>query len=112
MFKRTLEFLAMGAALLALTYPQTGLAETFKASDFLKWQLKSQTTYIRTSVGMASLIAGRNSKQQGECLDEWYFNDTPLRDRFILDTMKRVPDYHPRAVILAVLEKQCGSLVY
>lgn len=86
--------------------------DTFKSSDFLNWDLKSQTYYIRTSIGMAGLIAGRNDEAQGKCLDNWYFNDTPLRDQFILKTMRRVPDYHPRAVILAVLEKQCGPLIY
>lgn len=86
--------------------------DIFKSSEFLKWKRTSQDFYIETSVGMASLIAGRNNAEQGECLDKWYFSDVTEKNKFVLKTMKRFPDYHPRGVILAVLEKQCGKLTY
>ena len=61
---------------------------------------------------MAGLIAGRNDDSQGKCLEDWYFSDETVSNNQVLDVMRQYPDYHPRGVILAVMEKRCGKLVY
>ncbi len=92
--------------------PQNAIAGVFKSSEFLTWKRNSQDFYIRTSIGMAGLIATRNDKAHGKCLDDWYFSDEDAANEAILDVMREHPDYHPRGVILAVLEKRCGSFTY
>ena len=78
----------------------------------MKWKRESQDFYIRTSVGMAGLIASRNEKAHGDCLSDWYFTDENAANEEILSIMRQYPDYHPRGVIVAVMEKKCGSIIY
>lgn len=87
-------------------------AETFKSSEFLAWKQESQEFYIRTSVGMAGFIAAQNDKKHADCLESWYLEDEKKSNDFIFDVMGKYPEYHPRGVIVAVLEKQCGKFDY
>ena len=84
----------------------------FKSSEFLKWKRSSQEFYLDATIGMAGLIASQNDKEQGKCIDSWYIDDHAAAIDYILDTMRRAPDYHPRGVIAAVIEKKCGDLRY
>ena len=87
-------------------------AETFTSADFLGWKHESQTYYFRVAIGMAGLIARRNDETQGDCIDNWYFNAESEAHRQIIRVMQDNPSYHPRGVILAILEKRCGKLAY
>ena len=87
-------------------------SEIFKSSEFLTWDREATEFYIRTSVGMASLIVGQTDKSQGKCVDDWYYKDQTVSNAYIFDAMKRFPDYHPRGVILAAMEKKCGKFAY
>ncbi len=91
---------------------QGAQAENFKSSQFLAWPQDNQGFYLRTSIGMASLIAAQNNKSQSKCIDDWYFSKMKERDFEIAQVMRKYPNYHPRAVILAVLKKACGSFTY
>ena len=84
----------------------------FKNSEFLKWSEDNKSFYIRTSIGMASLIAAKNDKAHADCLAKWYFSDQSKKNDFIYGIMKQYPDHHPRGIIMAVLQKQCGSFQY
>ena len=96
-----------------LTYSMPSYAkDMFKNSDFLKWSEDNRSFYIRTSVGMASFIASKNDTKHADCLAKWYFTDQPKKNAFIYGIMKQYPDYHPRGIIMAVLQKQCGSFRY
>lgn len=112
MFKRLLAPAAIALAVMTSAYPQSSFAEIFKSAEFLKWPAKSQSFYFRTSIGMAGLVARRNNKVQGDCIDNWYFYAEKKAHAHIIDVMRKHPSYHPRGVILAVLEKQCGKLIY
>jgi hypothetical protein len=92
----------------ALTSPTK--AQSFEVADFLKWELSSQRSYIDANVGMASLIAGQNDKVQGLCIDDWFYGDTDVATSEVIEIMKRFKEHHPRAVILAVVEKHCGKI--
>ncbi|GJL94271.1 MAG: hypothetical protein DHS20C05_06760 [Hyphococcus sp.] len=96
--------------------PQDAAAEPkpdiFKSETFLTWDRDAQEFYIRTSVGMAGLIAARNDKAHGKCLEDWYFTDESAANSSIIAVMKDYPEYHPRGVIVAVMEKRCGSIIY
>lgn len=105
--------MAVGVSLsLSPAYASKPETDTFKSVQFLEWEKDSQNFYIRTSVGMAGLIAGRNDKAQGDCLDKWYFGDETKANNQILDVMRQYPEYHPRGVIVAMMEKICGSIIY
>ncbi len=106
----------MGVALLLVGYPQISAADTqqdiFKSSTVIQWNKDQQRFFLEASIRMAGLIAARNSAQQSKCLDEWYIQKEAQRHEAILQKMAEYPDYHPSGIILAYLEKQCGSLVY
>ena len=109
MFKINFFATASFIAFVFLCFPQELLADTFKSETFLTWNRDSQDYYIRTSIGMASLISAQNDKAHAKCLDDWYYKDEGAGNDAVLATMKRFPEYHPRGVILAVMQKRCGS---
>ncbi|MEM6812655.1 MAG: hypothetical protein AAF549_09345 [Pseudomonadota bacterium] len=93
-------------------FPQQSVAKIFTGKSFLIWEQKNQSFYIHTSIGMAALVVGQTSKKQAKCIDEWYFKDEESGIDFILSNMRKYPEYHPRGIILAVMEKKCGKFVY
>ena len=76
------------------------------------WGKPSQELYIGASIRMAGIIMSRNSATQSKCIESWYQNQKEQRHKAIRKTMKEYPSHHPQGIILAVLEKQCGSTVY
>lgn len=106
--------MAVCAALAAACNPQNGAAasaskpEMFKSEMFMTWEAEQRAFYIRTSVGMASLVIAQSSKKDASCIDGWYFGDEDAANAVIYDAMIKNPDYHPRGVLLAVIEKQCA----
>lgn len=99
---------SMMAVMPSVTFAKDG----FTGSEFLTWKHESQLGYIETAIGMAGLIATQNDTQQSSCIDGWYYSDKPGKSKIITDFMRNNPDYHPRGVILAILQKQCGSFTY
>lgn len=86
--------------------------ESFKSSEFLTWKRSNQEFYIDTSIGMAILIADQNDKAHAKCVGQWYGNDPAGVFKSVIKAMRRFPEYHPRGVILAVVEKRCGEFTY
>lgn len=88
-------------------------AETpLKSSKFLNWTEANRSFYIRTSIGMAAFIAVQNDKKHAKCMEHWYFSNEKRSNQAIYKVMRKFSDYHPWGVIVAVLEKQCGSFKY
>ncbi|MBL27252.1 MAG: hypothetical protein CMM50_06860 [Rhodospirillaceae bacterium] len=114
MSKQKLFAYAMVVGAGALIYPQSPWAEGFSSADFLRWDRQSQDFLIQTSVTMVGIVASQTTENFAPCLDRWYSaSDDQVRASrhdHILDVMREHPDYHPQAVILAVLKKQCGPL--
>ncbi len=84
----------------------------FKSSEFMNWSEGNRSFYIRTSIGMATMIAIHNDKKHMKCLENWYFSNEKQSNQIIYKTMKKYPDHHPRGVLFALLEKACGSFKY
>lgn len=84
----------------------------FTAADFLKWPQDSRRSYVQNALMMANMIAVENNRGQADCISNWYFSDRPRKDAFIDSVMQKYPTHHPMGVILAVIEKQCGSFKY
>lgn len=86
--------------------------DVFKAEDFLTWERENQEYYFQVSIGMASLIAARNEKSQGDCIDNWFFKNRTEASDEILTVMRQYPENHPAGLVLAVLQKHCGTFTY
>jgi hypothetical protein len=86
--------------------------DKFKSAEFLRWAPDSQKSYIVTSVVMAGVIAGQNKPDQSKCIGQWMTDNEGAGFPSVKDAMARFPDHHPTGVIVAVLEKVCGSVKY
>lgn len=85
--------------------------KTFTSAEFLTWKESSQDFYIEASVGMAALVAIHtdSEKKMAPCIDKWYYSDEANSNAFIRSVMREHSEFHPRAIILGVLEKRCGE---
>lgn len=86
--------------------------EPLTAGKFLHYSAQEQRSYILTSTVMAGLVAGQNRKSQTRCIDDWVGQHEGSGFQPILKTMRQYPAYHPSGVIIAVLQKACGSFRY
>lgn len=107
---------ALGKAFLAacLIYPQLSVADDFTSADVLTWEESAQDSYFNTSVGMIAILATQTGSHGhiADCLNDWYWNEDgndPEKNAAIREVMSGLTDYHPQAVILAVVEKHCGT---
>ncbi|MEO0679366.1 MAG: hypothetical protein AAF192_03010 [Pseudomonadota bacterium] len=97
-----------GAALIVLLAGAAPAeAESFTAADFLTWDDANRGAYVEISVGMAGLIAQQIDAAKAECITTWYFSRMSAANDEVYAAMRRFPDHHPRALILAVLRKRC-----
>ena len=87
-------------------------ADGFKASEFLKFPQENQKGYISASAMMAGLIATQNVPDQAKCIDRWVADEATRGYPRIAEAMKAHGDYHPTAVIMSVLQKECGAVKY
>ena len=110
MFKRKLLPFAMATAIMAASYPHQTFATEFKSSDFLQWPADSQSYYFRTSIGMASFIVSFREEEQARCIGDWYFDNTASAEAELRAAMEEHPTYHPRGMIVWVLQKKCGKI--
>lgn len=101
------------ASLSTIVCAQAGIAEeAFKSSDFLAWSKENQRGYVTAAATAAGVIANLNRAGQAKCIDDW---GTKYREggyQPVIEAMKKLPDYHPMAVAIAVLQKACGSFEY
>ncbi len=105
---------AKAIALSLLAFPQISMAQEFTSADVLEWNEESQNSLFLTSVGMIGIVATQTKRhgQIVECLNEWYWIDGEVdaeRNDEIRKFMQLFPEIHPQAIILAVIEKECGS---
>ncbi len=111
MMKKSVFTASIFAVLLTFCMPSYA-KNIFKNSEFLKWSEDNKSFYIRTSIGMAGLIAAQNDKKHARCIEGWYYSDEGIENEKIYKVMRKYPDHHPRGIIVAVLQKQCGSFNY
>lgn len=100
------------ASLSTIVCSTGAFGEDFKSSKFLTYAPEAQKSYIITSVVMAGIIAGQNKPDQSTCIDRWMADHEAAGFSSVKDAMSRFPDHHPSGVIVAVLEKACGSVKY
>lgn len=84
----------------------------YKSSKFLTYPAESQKGYISTAIMMAGSIAAQNKQEQARCIDDWATKHREAGYLPVIEAMQKHPDYHPAGVIIAVLQKVCGSFKY
>lgn len=107
-WKRTAQI----AVALALICPQISWSEGFTGAQFLEWSEPSQSSYFRSSLAMATFVAGRIDEDLATCLDDWFAGDQTrirARERELTEAIARNAEFHPSAVIMLYLEQECGS---
>lgn len=95
-------------------YPQVLSAGGFTSADVLNWDKEAQDSYFQTSVTMIAIVATQTGEHDAiaKCIDGWYGGgdaSQPQRSARIRSVMEGLPNYHPQALILAVIEKECGD---
>lgn len=88
------------------------VADSFTGEKFLTWPRDSQESLIQSSIMMTGIIAAQHRTDIAGCIDDWYTGDEAVqaqRHEFVIDTIRKNPSYHPQGVILALLQKECGS---
>jgi len=86
--------------------------DKFRSAEFLKWSDAERKSYIATSVLMAVVIAGDNNPEQNKCIKRWLADNDGAGFPTVKAAMARFPEHHPTGVVVAVLEKACGSFKY
>ena len=67
---------------------------------------------MQTSVSMAGVIAAQTKPEIARCIDGWYFvNDDAVdqRNAEIIGLISENAGFHPSAVILAAIQRECGT---
>ena len=103
------------AVLLFLGYQQTAIADSttdkngFRNSQFLTLTDEQKKYWITGTIEALAYVAAAKSQQQGQCVVDWYYTDTPRKNGLILGSIEKYPDSTPSAVILALTERECGT---
>lgn len=101
------------ASLCTIVCAQGGIAaEGFKSSEFLTWGAENQRGYITAAATAAGVIANLNRAGQAKCIDDWGAKYREGGYQPVIEAMKKLPNFHPMAVTLTVIEKACGEFRY
>lgn len=101
------------AVLLVLSFPQLAAAEGFTSADLLAWPETEQASYFSISVGMVGIVAMQTGRHDDAvtCINNWYWpggtQEHGSQNETIRTVMRSLPDAHPQAIIMAVIEREC-----
>lgn len=87
-------------------------SKNVRIKEFLKYDYNSQDYYFKATIDAATVIAAQIRKDMSLCIADWYSDDPGTikrRNTEILTIMEEYPDSYPIAIIIAVLQKQCGK---
>lgn len=112
MFKLKYQFIGILIGMTIVQYSTASAVRSFKSSKFLEYPAEGQKSYITSSILAAGLIAAQNNKTQARCIDNWGAKYRDDGYQPIINAMRRYPDDHPTSLILAVLQRDCGSFKY
>ncbi|MGJ8690803.1 MAG: hypothetical protein ACSHXZ_14935 [Gammaproteobacteria bacterium] len=86
-------------------------SKNVRIKEFLTYDYNSQDYYLKATIDAATVIAAQIRKDMSLCIADWYSDDPGTikqRNTEILTIMEEYPDSYPIAIIIAVLQKQCG----
>ena len=109
---KTRTFLCMISLAFSVNYPQQVWAsDAFTNKDFLAMPDVQKKFWLSGAISTLSSVAFVKEPAQGKCVYDWYFKDTANKNGKILSAMTQYPDAIPAAVIIAMLERDCGRFV-
>jgi len=97
---------------IGLVYSQNLSAENFTSAKVLDWPEASQEALFQNSITMIGIVASQVKPDIARCIDKWYGADEALgKKRYdeIRSALEKYPEYHPQAIVLAVVQKACGK---
>lgn len=59
---------------------------------------------------MAAIIVAETDAAKAQCISDWLGRQKAARFEGVIATIRRLPDFHPQATFVSILEKHCGSL--
>ena len=80
--------------------------------DLLEANHEAQTSFLQISMSMAVVVASQTRPDIAECIGRWYPADASIRkERHIemLDNVKKNPSHNPTVIVLATIQKHCGT---
>lgn len=99
------------SAALAFGYPQFSSAQMITNAEFLERSENYKSLFISSGVLMAGQLVFAIDEERANCVWRWYFDHQDERLPMILGTMESYPDYTPSGTMIALLQKECGSLL-
>lgn len=103
--------LAMLSALAMGAFPQVSNAKEFTSAEFLEWPSNKQDSYFQISVTMATFIASQHEgSSTASCINDWYFKNQEAKNQHMRAVMQEHTQFHPSGIILAALQKACGTM--
>ncbi|MDQ0314610.1 hypothetical protein [Amorphus orientalis] len=113
--KRLASFgLAAWVVLGGLSYGTPASAAPGKGTtgELLTFDRSAQDYFIRLTMNTAIMIAAQINKEQAQCVAEWYPDDPKVvrkRNTEILRIMEKLPETYPTAVVISIIQKECGK---
>jgi hypothetical protein len=81
-----------------------------KNSDFLKNSEGERKWYYFGAFDSIGHTVALKDKEKADCIWRYYFDHVEERNVQIEESMTSYPDHAPTAIILALIEKNCGKL--
>ncbi|EDQ34540.1 hypothetical protein HPDFL43_00045 [Hoeflea phototrophica DFL-43] len=104
------------ASLIALSatqgYAQSQPEPSPQMAEFFAFDREAQEAFIGNGINMIGVVASQTASDIARCMNSWYSADSESqREKHaeIIDAMRRLPQYQPAAIVLAVVEKHCGK---
>lgn len=107
---KTLVFGSIASAVVTF-YPQITIADGFDNKGFLSLENAQKKFWIDGAIDTLGHVAAIKSKEQGQCVYDWYYNDTANKNGLILASMTKYPDHTPSAILIALTERACEKYV-
>lgn len=102
----------IGICFALLAGPAAAQDDSFTSADVLTWDREGQDALFASSLVMAG-IAARQTQVLADrmtCINDLNAGDARQQTNDSLrGLLERFPDLHPQAVIMAFIERECGS---
>jgi hypothetical protein len=93
-------------------YAQNQPEPSPQMAEFFAFEREAQEAFVGNGINMIGVVASQTASDIARCMNTWYTaNPDTQREKHaeIIDTMQRLPQYQPAAIVLAVVEKHCGK---
>lgn len=84
--------------------------DIFTGAEFLKWSERGQNSFANNSLLMAIYVISQSDKAYAECVTQWFNAE---KDAGFPDVRATIADHaesDPQLIMLALVERECGSL--